>query len=104
VYLHGPSDCHESWVSGNGQHEGHVPILGLDDFVHTHILCEEPDDSLSMLYGRRAILLPNSSLRLYSCESLTLQFDQMGEARHSFVGPRASSYGGSTTNHNYTAC
>jgi hypothetical protein len=35
--------------------EGGVPVLGLDHFVHMHILCEEPDHSLSMLYGRKAI-------------------------------------------------
>jgi hypothetical protein len=34
--------------------EGDVPILGLDQFVHVHILAEEPDHSLSMLYGRKA--------------------------------------------------
>jgi hypothetical protein len=67
--------------------EGHVPILGLDHFVHVHILREEPDYSGSMLYGRKAIRLPNLAHRLYSCESLTLQFERMGEARHSFVGP-----------------
>jgi hypothetical protein len=67
--------------------EGDVPILGLDHFVHAHILHEKPDHSLSMLYGRKAIQLPNLGLRLYSCESLTLQFNQMGEARHSFTGP-----------------
>jgi hypothetical protein len=66
---------------------GDVPVLGIDHFVHAHILREEPDHSLSMLYGRKAILLPNQGLRLYSCESFTLQFDQMGEARHSFRGP-----------------
>jgi hypothetical protein len=42
--------------------EGDVPVLGLDHFVHTHILCEEPDQSLSMLYGRKAIWLPNPGL------------------------------------------
>jgi hypothetical protein len=67
--------------------EWYVPILGLDHFVHAHILCEEPDHSLSMLYGRKVIWLPNPGLRLYSCEILTLQFDWMGEARHSFTGP-----------------
>jgi hypothetical protein len=67
--------------------EGDVPDLGLDHFVHTHILCEEPDHSLSMLYGRKVIRLPNPGLGLYYCESLTLQFDRMGEARHSFAGP-----------------
>jgi hypothetical protein len=29
--------------------EGDVPILGLDHFVNTHLLCEEPGHSLSML-------------------------------------------------------
>jgi hypothetical protein len=42
--------------------EGDVPILGLDHFVHTHILHEEPDHSLSMLYGHKAIQLPNPGL------------------------------------------
>jgi hypothetical protein len=42
---------------------------------------------LSVLYGRKVIQLPNLGLRLYSCESLTLQFDRMGEVRHSFTGP-----------------
>jgi hypothetical protein len=35
--------------------EGDVSVLGLDHFVHAHILCEEPNYSLSMLYGRKAI-------------------------------------------------
>jgi hypothetical protein len=39
--------------------EGDVPILGLDHFVHAHILREEPDYSISMLYGHKAIRLPN---------------------------------------------
>jgi hypothetical protein len=51
---------------------GDVPILGLDHFVHVHILHEEPDHSLSMLYGCKVIWLPNPGLRLHSCESLTL--------------------------------
>jgi hypothetical protein len=67
--------------------EGDVPILGLENFVHTHILREEPDYSVSMMYGHKAIRLPNPVLRLYSCESVTLQFDRMGEACHSFAGP-----------------
>jgi hypothetical protein len=66
---------------------GDVPDLGLNYFVHAHILREELNHSLSMLYGHKAIRLPNPGHRLYSCKSLTLQFDQMGEARHSFVGP-----------------
>jgi hypothetical protein len=47
--------------------EGDVPDLGLNHFVHMHILREEPDHSLSMLYGRKVIRLPNPGLRLYSC-------------------------------------
>jgi hypothetical protein len=42
--------------------EGDVPILGFDHFVHAHILREEPDHSLSMLYGCKAIWLPNPGL------------------------------------------
>jgi hypothetical protein len=42
--------------------EGDVPILGHDHFVHVHILYEEPGHSLSMLYGRKAIRLPNPGL------------------------------------------
>jgi hypothetical protein len=67
--------------------EGDVPDLGLDHFVHAHILHEEPDHSLSMLNGHKAIRLPNPGLRLYSCGSLTLQFDRMRETHHSFTGP-----------------
>jgi hypothetical protein len=85
--------------------EGDIPDLGLDHFVHVHILLKEPDHSLSMLYGRNAIRLPNSGLQLYSCKSLTLQFDWMGEVRHNFIGPLhlwASSHGGSIADHDYT--
>jgi hypothetical protein len=42
--------------------EGDVPVLGLDHFVHAHILREEPDYSVSMLYGRKVIWLPNPAL------------------------------------------
>jgi hypothetical protein len=66
--------------------EGHVPILGLDHFVHAHILRDELNHSLSMLYGCKAIWLPNPGLRLCSYESITLQFDWMGEACHSLIG------------------
>jgi hypothetical protein len=52
--------------------EGDVPVLGLYHFVHTHILLEEPDHSLSMLYGRKAIRLPNLGLRLYSYDHCSL--------------------------------
>jgi hypothetical protein len=42
--------------------EGDVPVLGLDHFVHAHILHEEPDYSVSMLYGCKTIWLPNPTL------------------------------------------
>jgi hypothetical protein len=72
VYLFGHSDCPESWYLDLAYIEGDVLVLGLDHFVHQHILSEEPDYSVSMLCGRKAIQLPNPTLRLYSCESLTL--------------------------------
>jgi hypothetical protein len=53
--------------------KGDIPILGLDHFDHTHILHEEPDHFLSMLCGRKAILLPNTYLLLYSCNTHFLQ-------------------------------
>jgi hypothetical protein len=87
MYIFGHSYCHESWVFRFSLHRGDGPVLGLDHFVHAHILHEEPDYSVSMLYGHKAIRLPNPALQLYSCESLILQFDRMGEARHSFIGP-----------------
>jgi hypothetical protein len=83
-------DCHESWVFKNGQpglHWGDVPVLGLDHFVHAHILREELNHSLSMMCGHKEIRLPNLGLWLYSCESLTLLFDRMGEMHHNFIGP-----------------
>jgi hypothetical protein len=42
--------------------ERDVPVLGLDHFVHAHILCKEPDYSVSMLYGCKVIQLPNLAL------------------------------------------
>jgi hypothetical protein len=54
--------------------EGGVPVLGLDHFVHAHILREEPDYSVSMLYGHKAIQLPNPALLLYSYEILHYSF------------------------------
>jgi hypothetical protein len=42
--------------------KGDVPTLGLDHFVHAHILREESDHFLSMLYGCKAIRLPKSGL------------------------------------------
>jgi hypothetical protein len=93
--ISGPIDCTSlaTWIAMNLGYsdlayiEGDVLVLGLDHFVHAHILREEPNYSISMLYGRKAIRLPNPALQLYSFESLSLQFDRMGEARHSFTRP-----------------
>jgi hypothetical protein len=78
-----PEMAHMSYIEGN------VPILGLDHFVHAHILCEEPDYTISMLYegGNKAHRLPNLTLALYSCCQLTLQLAWMGDERHSYSGP-----------------
>jgi hypothetical protein len=42
--------------------ERDVPVLGLDHFVHAHILREKPDYSVSMLYGRKVIRLSNPGI------------------------------------------
>jgi hypothetical protein len=78
--MSGPIECTSmvTWIAMNhgcsemanlAYIEGDVPINGLDHFVHAHILREEPDYSVSMLYGCNAIQLPNLALQLYSCES-----------------------------------
>jgi hypothetical protein len=93
--ISGPIECTSlvTWIAMNLGYsdlayiEGDVPFLGLDHFVHTHILHEKTDYFVSMLYGRKSIQVPNPALRLYYYESLTLCFDRMGEACHSFTGP-----------------
>jgi hypothetical protein len=54
--------------------EEDVPTLGLDHFVHTHILGEEIDYSIFMLFARdiKVLRLPDLTLALYSCHQLTL--------------------------------
>jgi hypothetical protein len=42
--------------------EGDVPVLGFNHFVHAHILREQPNYSVSMLYGYKTIRLPNPAL------------------------------------------
>jgi hypothetical protein len=56
IYLGCPKMANLAYI------EGDVPILGLDQFVHEHILREEHDHSLSMMYGQKVIRLPNPSL------------------------------------------
>jgi hypothetical protein len=64
-----------------------VPVLCIDHFVHAHILHEEPDHSISMLYHRKAIWLPNLALCvIFLWKSYTTVWSD-GEAHHSFTGP-----------------
>jgi hypothetical protein len=68
--ISGPFECTSlvTWIAMNLGYsdvayiEGDVPILGLDHFVHAHILREEPDYSVSMLCGHKAIWLTNPAL------------------------------------------
>jgi hypothetical protein len=71
--MSGPIECTSmvTWIAMNlgcpkmanlAYIEGDVPILCLDHFVHAHILHEELDHFLSMLYGRKAIRLSNPGL------------------------------------------
>jgi hypothetical protein len=68
--------------------QGDVPTLGLDHFVHPHILHEEPDYSISMLFagGSKALGLPKPTLSLYFCHQLTLQLVEIGDTRYSYSG------------------
>jgi hypothetical protein len=69
--------------------EGHVPILGLSHFVHAHVLCEEPDHSISMLYegGNMVLLLPNQAYLQCSCDQLIMQLNTLENTRRSISGP-----------------
>jgi hypothetical protein len=59
--------------------EGDVPILGLDHFVHAHILREEPDHSLFMLYGHMVI-------RPFDCILVkVLHYSLIGWERHTIA-------------------
>jgi hypothetical protein len=49
--------------------EGGVPIIGLSHFVHAHVLCEEPNHSISMLYeGRNKVLLLHWTMRIIASQ------------------------------------
>jgi hypothetical protein len=68
---------------------GDVPILGLSHFVLAHVLCEEPDHSISMLYegGNKIIWLPNQAYFLHSYDQLIVQLNTLENARRSISGP-----------------
>jgi hypothetical protein len=65
--------------------KGGVPIPGLSHFVHAHVLCEEPDHSISMLYegGNKVLWLPNQAYLLCSCDQLIVQLNTLENARRS---------------------
>jgi hypothetical protein len=66
--------------------EGDLLILDLYHFVHAHILREELDYTISMLYagGSKALQLPDPAFVLYSFHQLTLHLGWMGDACHSY--------------------
>jgi hypothetical protein len=55
--------------------EGFVPVLGLDHFVHVHILRKEADHSLSMHHGHKA---PRCGLRPPGTTADTLHEERQG--------------------------
>jgi hypothetical protein len=69
--------------------ERDVPILGLPHFVHAHVLCEEPDHSISMLYegGNKVLRLPNQAYLMCSCDQLIMQLNTLENVHHSISGP-----------------
>jgi hypothetical protein len=69
--------------------EGDVPIIGLSHFVHAHVLHEEPDHFISMLYegGNKVLRLPNQAYLLRSCDQLIVQLNTLANARCSVSGP-----------------
>jgi hypothetical protein len=54
--------------------EGDVPIHGLSHYVNAHVLREEPDHFISMLYdgGNKVLRLPNQAYLLHSCDQLII--------------------------------
>jgi hypothetical protein len=69
--------------------EGGVLILGLSHFVHTHVLREELDHSISMLYegGNKMLRLPNQAYLLCSCDQLIVQLNTLENMHRSISGP-----------------
>jgi hypothetical protein len=69
--------------------KGDVPIIGISHFVHAHVLHEEPDHSISMLYegGNKVLRLPNQAYLLRSYDQLIVQLNTLENARCSISGP-----------------
>ena len=64
-------------------------FIGLDNFVHAHMMREGPGNSVFMCYPgyEREFELPCPKLSLYSVKRLTLQMEKKEPARHSTAGP-----------------
>jgi hypothetical protein len=69
--------------------KGDVPILGLSHFVQAHVLHEEPDHSIYILYegGNKVLQLPNQAYLLHSCDQLIVLFNKLENTHHSISGP-----------------
>jgi hypothetical protein len=85
VHIYGHLDCSKSWVPGDG-----IRVLypeGMYQPWALTILCEEPDYSISMLYGggTKALRLPDPTLALYSYHQLTLQLAQIVTPQNSKI-------------------
>jgi len=64
-------------------------FIGLDHFVHAHMMREGPGNSVLMCYPgyEREFELPCPKFSLYSVKRLTLQMEKKEPARHSTAGP-----------------
>ena len=64
-------------------------FIGLDHFVHTHMMHEGPGNSVFMCYPGydKELELPCPKLSLYSVKRLTLQMEKKEPARHCTASP-----------------
>ena len=62
-------------------------FIGPDHFVHAHMMCEDPGNSVFMCYPgyEREFKLPCPKLSLYSVKRLTLQMEKKEPACHSVI-------------------
>jgi hypothetical protein len=69
--------------------EGDVPILGFSHFVHAHVLCEESNHSISMLYerGNKVLRLANQAYLSRSCDQLIVQLNTLENVHGSISRP-----------------
>jgi len=64
-------------------------FIGLDHFVHAHMMCEGPGNSVFMCYTgyEKEFELPCPKFSLYSVKRLTLRMEKKEPARHNTAGP-----------------